>query len=111
MTIHKAKWLIVGLACLALWPAHASAQDKNAETGADSVTGSDPATGPDPDCLKRYRFQPRLRKEKCATPVTETSEEAAVESVGLPDKLRAGGAAYDREDYATALREWRPLAE
>ncbi len=26
MTIHKAKWLLVGLACLALWPAHAPAQ-------------------------------------------------------------------------------------
>ena len=26
MTIHKAKWLLVGLACLALWPAHVLAQ-------------------------------------------------------------------------------------
>ncbi len=26
MTIHKAKWLLVGLACLAFWPAHAPAQ-------------------------------------------------------------------------------------
>ncbi len=26
MITHKAKWLLVGLVCLALWPAHASAQ-------------------------------------------------------------------------------------
>ncbi len=69
MTVHKAIWLLAGLVCLALWPAHASAQGKHAESGAKSVTGSDPATGPDPDCLSRYRWQPRLRKEKCATPV------------------------------------------
>ena len=68
MTIHNTKWLLVGLVCLALWPAHASAQGKDAQSGAESVTGSDPAAGPDPDCLNRYRWQPHLRKEKCATP-------------------------------------------
>ncbi len=26
MITHKTKWLLVGLVCLALWPAHASAQ-------------------------------------------------------------------------------------
>ncbi len=26
MIMHKTKWLLVGLVCLALWPAHASAQ-------------------------------------------------------------------------------------
>ncbi len=26
MTKHKTRWLLVGLVCLALWPAHASAQ-------------------------------------------------------------------------------------
>ncbi len=30
---------------------------------------------------------------------------------GWSDELKAGGAAYDRGDYATALRQWRPLAE
>ncbi len=26
MTKHKTRWLLVGLVCLTLWPAHASAQ-------------------------------------------------------------------------------------
>ena len=26
MTTHKARWLLVGLVCLALWPVHAPAQ-------------------------------------------------------------------------------------
>ena len=29
----------------------------------------------------------------------------------LAADLETGGAAYDRGDYATALEEWRPLAE
>jgi hypothetical protein len=30
---------------------------------------------------------------------------------GWPDKLKLGSSAYDRGDYAAAVREWRPLAE
>ena len=32
MITHKTKWLLVGLVCLALWPAHASAQGGPWET-------------------------------------------------------------------------------
>ena len=32
MTIHKAKWLLVGLVCLALWPVYASAQSSEWES-------------------------------------------------------------------------------
>ncbi len=32
MTTHKTRWLLVGLVCLALWPAHASAQGGPWET-------------------------------------------------------------------------------
>ncbi len=32
MSIHKVRWLLVGLACMALWPAHAPAQGTHART-------------------------------------------------------------------------------
>ncbi len=40
MTTHKTKWLLVGLVCLALWPAHASAQGGLWETYMDAATAA-----------------------------------------------------------------------
>ena len=37
--------------------------------------------------------------------------DAGTDVRGWPDQLKVGGAAYDRGDYATALKEFRPLAE
>ncbi len=36
MITHKTKWLLVGLLCLTLWPAHASAQSGLWETHMDA---------------------------------------------------------------------------
>ncbi len=40
MTKHKTRWLLVGLVCLALWPAHPSAQGSLWETYMDAATAA-----------------------------------------------------------------------
>ena len=38
MITHKTKWLLAGLVCLALWPAHAPAQGDPWQSYMDSVS-------------------------------------------------------------------------
>ena len=40
MITHKTRWLLAGLVCLALWPAHASAQGGLWETYMDAATAA-----------------------------------------------------------------------
>ncbi len=78
---------LAGVAALAF-----AVEDIERAVAATAEAGTETTFEADADCLSRYRWQPRLAQEKCATPATETNDEPVGAAGPVPDGGVTGAA-------------------